>query len=321
MARFLILRLIGLLPQLLLISMLAFVVMKAAPGDPVASLVGGREFMTAADHQRVTHNLGLDQSLPVQYGIWLGNVLTGEWGYSLQDGRDIKSVVLETLSNTLILVGISLVVLTLLALLAGYWAGTRARSSLDYVISGFAMVSFATPAFWLGLVLILIFSVQLDLLPSAGQSTLGQENNLADYLRHLILPVTVIVLTHIGPYIRLVRGSIRDILSTDFYRAARARGLPNTLLICRYLMPNALTPFIIWSGFSFPLLVGGTFIVEWVFGWPGIGRAFLQAAIARNYTLLMAAVLVTGLLVILSNLIADLLVAWLNPRLRRQHEH
>ncbi len=310
---------LGIIPQLMLLSILAFLIMKVAPGDPVASLVGGREFMTEADYQRVSRNLGLDRPVLVQYGIWFENILNGDWGRSIADGREIRGIVLEGLRVTLVLVGFSWLTITLLAIGAGYWAGTRAHSWPDYVISTLALVSFATPAFWLGLILILIFSVRLEWLPSAGQSTLGREGGLADQAAHLVLPVMTIVLTHVGPCIRLVRGSVRDVLSADFFRAARARGLARTTLILRYLLPNALTPFITWAGFSFPLLVGGIFIVEWVFGWPGIGRLFLQAAISRNYPLLMAVVLVTGVLVIIGNLVADLLVAWLNPKLRRGH--
>ncbi len=320
MPRYLVFRMLGIIPQLMLLSILAFLIMKAAPGDPVASLVGGREFMAEADYQRVSHNLGLDRPVLVQYGIWFGNILNGDWGRSIADGREIRGIVLEGVRATLILVGFSWLMISLLAISAGYWAGTRAHSWADYVISALALISFATPAFWLGLILILIFSVHLEWLPSAGRSTLGREGGLADQAGHLVLPVMTIVLTHVGPYIRLVRGSVCDVLSADFFRAARARGLARMTLVRRYLLPNALTPFITWAGFSFPLLVGGIFIVEWVFGWPGIGRLFLQAAISRNYPLLMAVVLVTGVLVIIGNLVADLLVAWLNPKLRRGHD-
>ena len=317
MGRYLIIRMAGILPQLFLISLLAFAIMKAAPGDPVAALVGGTsEFMTEADHQRVAHNLGLDRPLIVQYGMWLGNVLQGDLGRSLKDGREIRGMLFEGLTATLVLVGCAWGVIALMAVPAGYWAGSRRRSWVDYLVSTCALVSFATPTFWLGLILILVFSVELDLFPSAGQTSLG-DASFGDQAQHLALPLLTIVLTQIGPYIRLVRGSIQDTLLSDFLRAARARGLPKRTVVWRYLFPNALTPFITWVGFSFPLLVGGTFIVEWVFGWPGMGRLFLQAANGRNYPLLMAAVLITGLLVIAGNLFADLLVAWLNPKLRR----
>lgn len=312
-------RVAGVLPQLLLISLLAFLIMKAAPGSPIASLVGGREFMSEADYERVARNLGFDQPLIVQYGHWLGNLLQGDFGHSLKDGREISVILWAGVQATLVLAGVSWLVLLVLAIAAGYWAGTRAHTKIDYAVSGVALVSFATPAFWLGLILILIFSVYLDLLPSSGQSTLGRENDLLDYLAHLVLPVACIVLTHVGPYIRLVRGSVRDVLGAEFFKAARARGLSRATLAWRYLLPNALTPFVTWMGLTFPLLVGGTFIVEWVFGWPGIGRIFLQAAIGRDYNLLMAAVLVTGVLVIVGNLLADMLVAWLNPKLRRSY--
>lgn len=319
MGRYLVLRLASTASQLLMISICAFVIMKAAPGDPVASLVGGREFMTAEDYSRVSQNLGLDQPVFVQYGSWLEKLLQGDWGHSIRDGRAVGHVILPALTATLILAGISAVAIAIIATSAGFWAGSHAHTRIDYAISGFALLSFATPAFWLGLVLIWVFSVTLGLLPSSGQSTLGRDENLSDYLQHLLLPVMCIVLTHAGPYIRLVRGSVRDVLATDYYRAARARGVPKGILVRRYLLPNALTPFATWMGLTLPLLVGGTFIVEWVFGWPGLGRLFLQAAIARDYPVLMAAVLITGLLVIVGNLLADMLVAWLDPKLRKSN--
>jgi peptide/nickel transport system permease protein len=311
MLRFIMLRLANALPQLLLTSMLAFAMMKAAPGE--------REFMTQSDYERVSRNLGLNDSIPKQYVKWLGSVLQGEWGYSIQDGRKVGAAIAEALTNSLQLISVAGLVILLLALVAGHLAGTRAQHTLDYIISAAALVSFATPAFWLGLLLILLFAVVLDWLPSAGISTLGEADTLVTRVRHLVLPVTTIVLAHVGPYIRLVRGSVRDVLVSDYYRAAVARGLPRGIRMWRYELSNALTPFITWCGFSLPLLVGGTFIVEWVFSWPGIGLLFLKAAIAKNYTMLMAAVLVTCAFVIAGNLIADILVAWLNPKLRRQH--
>lgn len=320
MGRYLLIRIATALPQLILISLLSFAVMKLAPGDPIASLVGGREYMTEADYERVSRNLGLDRPVPVQYLIWLGNLAQGDWGKSLRDGREIQGILSEGLKASLILVGAAWVILVPIALAAGYWAGTRSRSWIDQVISGSALLSAATPAFWLGLVLIVVFAVGTGLLPSSGRMTLGEERSFADQAAHLVLPVLTIVLTQAGPYIRLARGSIQDTMGADFLRAARARGLRKRTRVFRYLLPNALTPFITWIGLSFPLLVGGTFIVEWVFAWPGLGRIFLQAAISRDYPMLMASVLVTGLLVIAGNILADLFVAWLNPKLRRGDE-
>lgn len=319
MLRYLALRFGSAIPQLLLISLLAFIVMKAAPGSPVASLVGGREFMSATDFERVAGNLGLNEPLYTQYLTWLSNVLTGDWGYSIKDGRAVSEVIWVATLNTGLLIGIAGTGIVLISLLMGYVAGRWAQSPVDYAVSGLAHISFATPAFWLALLFILLFSVELDWLPSSGMVTLGQPDTWHTRLLHLVLPVLTIILAHAGPYIRLVRGSVRDVLSSDYYRAAVARGLPRRILLWRYELPNALTPFITWCGVSLPLLVGGTFVVEWVFSWPGIGQLFLKSAIGKNYTVLMAAVLVTGVMVILGNLIADLLVAWLNPKIRRQY--
>ena len=319
MLRYVLLRLVAALPQLLLISLLAFVIMKAAPGSPVASLVGGREFMSATDYDRVADNLGLNDPLISQYGDWLGKLLQGDWGFSIKDGRPVSQVIWNATLNTALLMAVAGSGIVLLSLLLGYIAGRWAQSPADYLTSGLALVSFATPAFWLGLLLILFFSVVLDWLPSSGMMTLGKADTLASRIQHLILPVVTIILAHAGPYIRLVRGSVRDVLASDYYRAAVARGLPPSTLMWRYELPNALTPFITWCGVSLPLLMGGAFIVEWIFSWPGLGQLFLKSAIGKNYTVLMAAVLVTGVLVILGNLIADLLVAWLNPKMRRQY--
>lgn len=319
MWRFILIRTLKALFQLLLTSLLAFIIIKSAPGDPIASLVGGRKFMTDYDYERVAHNLGLDQPIAHQYGAWLVNLFQGDWGHSIRDGRIVSTTILQYINATLLLIGISCVFMIGIAIFAGCWAGLRARSSIDYIISSFSLISSATPAFWLGLLLILLFSVSLNWLPSSGQLPIGSNGAWSDYLAHLVLPVSCIVLTHIGPYIRLIRGSVQDVLTTDYYRAARARGLPQHVLIKNYILPNALTPFIIWIGLTFPLLVGGTFIVEWVFGWPGIGRLFLQVSLARDYPMIMGIVIVTSALVIIGNLLADMLVLWLNPRLRRQN--
>ena len=176
MLRFIAIRIAGVVPQLLLVSLLAFGIVKAAPGDPVASLAGGVEFMSAADHARVSHNLGLDQPLPVQYGRWLARMLQGDWGNSLKDGRPVFAVVTRALGYSLLLVGIvwALIILTGIAL--GYLAGSAPDSRRDSVISGLAALSFAVPPFWLGLMLIVVFSVGLGLLPASGSARIGDSD-------------------------------------------------------------------------------------------------------------------------------------------------
>lgn len=319
MSRIILINISKALFQLLLTSLLAFLIMKSAPGDPIASLIGGREYMTDYDYERVEQNLGLDQPILFQYGTWLGNILQGDWGHSIRDGRIVSATVLKCINATLVLIGISCLFMAVIAIFAGCWAGLKARSGADYMISSFSLISSATPVFWLGLLLILFFSVWLDWLPSSGQLPLGSDGAWSDYLAHLILPVSCIVLAHIGPYIRLIRGSVQDVLTTDYYRAACARGMPRYVLIKNYILPNALTPFVVWVGLTFPVLVGGAFIVEWVFAWPGIGQLFLKAALARDYTMIMGVVVVTSALVIAGNFLSDLLVLWLNPKLRRKN--
>jgi peptide/nickel transport system permease protein len=315
MLRFLIIRIAGIVPQLVLVSLLAFAVMKTAPGDPVASLAGGTERMTAADHARVSHNLGLDRPLPVQYGLWIRRVGQGDLGQTLRDGRAVSGILREAMGNTLYLVASVLPLMLVCAVCLGYVAGRRQNRWPDYLISGVSTLSVAVPPFWLGLILILIFSVQLDLFPSSGSSTIGGPGR-SDRAWHAVLPVATIFLTHVGPYVRLVRGSIRRAAGADFVRAARARGLRPGTILWRYVMPNALGPFVTWAGFSLPLLFSSIFVIEWVFAWPGIGRVFLQAAVSREYPVMMGCVLVVCVMVILGNLLADCVVAALNPKLR-----
>lgn len=320
MLRFALIRLLGVLPQLVLVSLLAFLVMKMAPGDPVASLAGGAaERVSAVDLERIRSNLGLDESLPVQYGRWLAQMLQGNWGYALKDGRPVLEVVLYGLSNTLSLVAIVWIVTVALAVLLGWLAGSRPGSRLDYAISAAATGSAAIPPFWLGLMLILGFSVGLGWFPSSGSMPIGAPASLATQLQHLVLPVLTVALTHMGPYVRLVRSSVRDTLSSQYVLAARARGLPALRVAMRYLLPNALPAFITWAGFSLPLLISGIFVIEWLFAWPGLGRQFLQAALSRDYPIMMGSVVVVCGVVIAGNLLADAAVAAIDPKLRRRY--
>ena len=320
MLRFAVVRLLGVVPQLVLVSMLAFLIMKMAPGDPVASLAGGAaERVSAVDLARIKSNLGLDAPLPVQYGRWLGQMLQGDWGYALKDGRPVFEVVMYGLSNTLALVAIVWLVTVGLAVLLGWLAGTRPDSRLDYAISAMATASAAVPPFWLGLMLILVFSVALGWFPSSGSMPIGAPDSLVTQLQHLALPVITVALTHMGPYVRLVRSSVRDTLSSTYILSARARGLPSSRVAMRYLLPNALPAFITWAGFSLPLLISGIFVIEWLFAWPGLGRQFLQAALARDYPILMGSVVVVCGVVIAGNLLADACVAAIDPKLRKRY--
>lgn len=320
MLRFAFIRLAGVIPQLLLVSMLAFFIMKLAPGDPVSSLAGGApERVSAIDHARISANLGLDQPLHVQYGRWLGRMVQGDWGHALKDGRPVLDIVLYGLGNTLVLMAFVWIVMVASAVLLGWLAGSRPDSPIDQAISALTTMSAAIPPFWFGLMLILLFSVGLDWFPSSGTMSIGEEETLAAQLHHLVLPVATVAITQLGPYVRLVRSSVRDALSSSFVLAARARGLSGATITWRYLLPNALSPFITWAGFSLPLLVGGTFVIEWLFAWPGLGRQFLQAAQSREYPILMGTVVVVCGLVIAGNLLSDALVAAIDPRVRRSH--
>jgi peptide/nickel transport system permease protein len=297
-----------------LVSMIGFGVLYLAPGGPLSqfAMVPG---MSQADIARIAQQMGLDRPLPVQYWDWFTHLLLGDWGRSYRDSQPVLTVIGSHLWATLEL----MITATLIAILLGAWIGVmgaiRRYSIFDSLATIGAMIALSIPTFWFGLVTIYIFSVKLGWLPSGNRYTIG-DGSFWDYLHHLIAPSLVLALVEVAVWSRYMRASMLDVINQDFIRTARAKGLPERLILFRHALRNALIPMITLAGLQIPTLLGGALVTETVFTWPGMGRLFLDSLGYRDYPVVMGILMFSAIMVLLGNLIADLLCAVVDPRIR-----
>ncbi len=312
MARFLLRRAVQAVPLLLIISGVVFALIHAAPGGPLAIYLSNPN-VRPQDIERLRHALGLDRPLWEQYVSWLAAFARGDWGYSFSDGRPVADRVIERLPATLALVGTSLVVALAMTFPAGIWAAVRRDQWPDRTLTAVEFAGISLPAFWFGLVLQMVFAIALGWLPSSGMATFGG-SGAWDRVQHLVLPVVVLAFLSAAGWSRYLRGSMVEVLGQPFVVAARARGLPARLVVLRHALRNALGPLITIVLLDSALLVSGAVVTESVFAWPGLGSLFTEALARRDYTVLMALLMLTSTAVVVLNLIADLACAILDPR-------
>ncbi|HUZ63575.1 MAG TPA: ABC transporter permease [Acetobacteraceae bacterium] len=314
MTRFLLRRLGQSLVLLWLVSVIGFAVLHLAPGGPLSqfTLTPG---MTAAQLKLIAHQLGLDRPLPVQYWEWFSRMLVGNWGRSYRDSQPVLLVIGAHIWPTLELMVSS----TIIAILLGTWVGVlgaiRRYSLFDYLATVGAMVALSIPTFWFGLVVIYIFSVKLGWLPAGNLYTIGN-GSLLDYLHHLIAPSLVLALVTIAIWSRYMRAAMLEVINQDYVRTARAKGLPERMILIRHTIRNALLPMITIAGLQLPTLLSGALVTETVFTWPGMGRLFLDSISYRDYPVIMGVLMFTAVLVLVGNLFADVLYAVADPRIR-----
>jgi peptide/nickel transport system permease protein len=299
---------------LVLVSIIGFAVLHLAPGGPLSqfALTSG---LSQADLNRIAAQLGLDRPLPVQYWDWFTRLALGDWGKSFRDGRPVLTVIGEHLSATLLLMGSS----TLIAVLLGSWIGIKgavARYSVfDYLATIGAMIALSIPTFWFGLVTIYLFALKLRWLPAGNFYTIG-DGSLLDYIHHLIAPSLVLALVTVAIWSRYMRAATLDVIGQDYVRTARAKGLPDRVVLFHHVLRNALLPMITLAGLQLPTLLGGALVTETVFTWPGMGRLFLDSLDYRDYPVVMGLLMFSAILVLLGNLLADVLCAAADPRIR-----
>lgn len=315
MGRYVLRRLIQAVPLLLGISVVVFAILKAVPGGPLA-LYESTPGISDEDVRRLEHEFGLDQPLPVQYVTWLGRFVTGDWGYSLVQHQRVLDLIGERLPNTLYLMGSVFIAVLILAIPIGTITALRQYSLLDHLVTGATFAFLSTPTFWLGLLLIIVFGLDLRWLPLGGISSPGAPFDLVDRLRHLVLPAATIALVQLGARVRYLRASMLETIGLDYMRTARAKGLPERLIVMRHALKNAAIPLVTIIALDIPELFIGALVTEQIFGWPGIGRLFWDAATRTDYPILMGVIAVSSTLVVLGNLLADLAYAWLDPRIR-----
>ncbi|KZE38607.1 ABC transporter permease [Bhargavaea cecembensis] len=311
MALFLLKRVAESVLMLVLGSLLCFAFIRLIPGDPAAAMYGDQlQKLTEADRLRISENLGLDEQLPVQYIHWASQVLQGNWGASYLTGEPADEIIVRTLIPTAVLLMASQVIMIGLALFFGLTSALRRNGLYDRIVLAASVMLMAIPPFWLGLMMMLFFSIRLGVLPSSGMG----EGPFS--IPHLILPALVIALSHAGYYIRLFRNHFAASSSGGHLLALRARGVPHRRIILAHILPNAAAPLIVYTGASLAVSLAGSVVVESIFSWPGLGRLALKSALAHDYPVLLGVILLSMAFVILINLLASLLAAWTDPRLR-----
>jgi peptide/nickel transport system permease protein len=308
------------IPVLLGVTIISFVALSLAPGDPLmARLDPGQLAELQRNPARLEERrkeLGLDQPIPVRYVVWLGGAVQGNFGYSIQSHRPIAEEIVKRIPPTVALMGAAIALAIIVGVPFGVLSALRQYSGLDYALTTFTMLMTSTPTFVLGLGSIYLFAVWLDLLPSGGIQTLGEATSAPDFLRHLILPAAVLGLASAAPLMRYTRAAMLDVLQSDYIVTARAKGLRADTVIVRHAFRNSLIPIITVIGLLLPELVAGAVITEQIFAWPGMGQLAVRAAKDRDPALMMGVVLVVGMAVLATNILVDILYAWVDPRIR-----
>ncbi len=315
MTRYLLRRLLESLPLLVGITFASFVLLKLTPGGPMAAYMENAD-VSRADVARIRAQLGLDDPAPLQYLRWIGNVARGDWGSSFVTHESVAARIWERLPATLTLMTVVFVLMLLIAVPLGVLCAARQGSWLDYAVSALAFVGQAMPPFWFGLLAILLFSLQLGWLPTSGSATIGMGFNPVDRLKHMAMPVGVLAAVFAGGYTRYVRASMLEVIHQDYIRTARAKGLHEQGVIVRHAFKNAAQPLVTLLAIDLPELFTGAVVIETIFAWPGMGRLFLESIVRLDYPVLMAILTISAVLIILSNLVADVVYGFLDPRIR-----
>ena len=314
MARYILKRLLLLIPVLLGISVIVFLIMALIPGDPALAILGA--YATPENVAKLNADLGLNKPLVQQYFIWLGNMLTGDLGRSYNLNRPVLDEVLERLGPTLLLAACALILCTVLGILGGVIAAVKQYGWPDKLITLLVLIGISTPAFWLGLVLILLFAVHWQILPASGMVTPYAGGGVLDVLKHLILPASTLALVATGVIARLSRANMLEVLRQDYIRTARAKGLREGRVIYRHAFKNALVNIVPVIGIQAGFVLGGAVYIETVFQWPGIGRMLVTAITTRDILLVQGGVLIVAACYVLFNLLADVAQHWLDPRIK-----
>lgn len=303
--------------SIFVLSVLVFTISRLTPVDPLQAYYGERvEKMSAEDKDAARERLGLNDPIPTQYMRWLQNAAHGDFGISYKYRRPVTQMVRERIGNTLLLGGVGFVLTFGGALALGLLCARKVHSRFDRFMCRAGTLSSCIPEFWMALILILVFSVLWKVLPSSGAYTIGKETDILDRIRHLILPMLVIVLQHLWYYAYLIRNRLLEETREDYVLLCRAKGLSDRQILRRHCLKNVLPTYINLMAVSVPHILGGTYIVEMVFSYPGLGSLSYESARLGDYNLLMVLCLLTGVVVIVCNLVAQIINERIDPRLK-----
>ena len=344
MSRYITRRFLQTIPMLFLISIILFGLVNLAPGGPLAGHTRTRH-TNPERAAMLKRQFGLDKPVPVQYIIWLvGNdwmkvdadgdgvadeqgqrrgILRGDFGFSYSTRQPVLQEIMNRLPNTIYLMSVTLIIVALIAIPLGIISAVKQYSAFDISVTTLSFMGQAIPEFWLGLILILVFYAWLDnpftgepLLPAGGMHSLGAGFSLGDWIKHLVLPVTMGAVGWVAWYSRFLRSGMLDVIRRDYIRTAQAKGLSQRLVLYRHALKNALIPLVTIFALDIPYIFAGSLYVELLFSWPGMGRLYYQAATKRDYPLLMAILIIAAAFTIVANIMADIAYAYLDPRVR-----
>lgn len=309
------------LVSVLMLSLAVFYISRLAPGDPLMSYYGERvEKMSQEEKEKAKGELGLNEPIHVQYVHWAKNAMKGEFGISFKYKQDVMEVIEQRLNNTLILGGIGFVLTFAGALGLGILCAWNEERLLDKILCKVGTILSCIPEFWLALLLILVFAVKFHLLPSSGAYSIGHKEDVVDRIRHLILPMAVVVLQHLWYYAYMIRNKLLEEMRADYVLLGKSKGLGKKEIILKHCLRNIMPSYISIMAISIPHVLGGTYIVETVFGYPGVGALSYESARFHDYNLLMVLCMATGILVILCNLIGQIINERIDPRIKANEE-
>jgi len=296
-----------------LIAVVTFFLINLAPGGPSAAVGFER---TAAEREAMMRQFGLDRPVTERFWDWLTSAVSGDLGNSLNQGLPVVTLLQQRIGNTVSLGLAAMLLATVFGITLGVVAAINRNRWPDHLASGIATLGMSIPGFWLGIIAIIVFSVQLGLLPSAGMFTIGKQDNWLDRLRYLVMPASVLAFTLLPNVVQVTRAALLDVLSSDFIRTARAKGLAQRVILFKHTFRNALVPILAMLGLITTVLFSGSVVIESVFGWAGLGRLAIEAANGRDYPVVLGVTLLAGALVVAINIIVDILYAVVDPRVR-----
>jgi peptide/nickel transport system permease protein len=316
MLKYIVRRLLISIPLLLGITLIVFLIASAMPGDAVMAMITAETPVTEDLIKMRKGQLGLDQPLPIQYLRWLGQLGHGSLGFSFQSGEPVSKLIMDRVPATLELMILALLFAILVGVFLGVISALKRYSWLDYTLTFLGFTGISIPDFFFGMVLIYLFALRLKMFPTSGFSTAGEAFSWADNLRHVALPALALGLLRMATFMRYTRASMLEVVNNDYVRTARAKGIPEWLVIVRHILRNALIPIITVIGIALPALFGGSIIIETIFQWPGIGLMFINAVTGRDSPVIMAYVLISAVIVLASNLLTDIVYSWVDPQIR-----
>jgi len=323
MTRYIIQRILVSIPVFLGITLLVYGLYSLSPGDPVVNLVGIDQYsrMTPEQVQQIRVQYGFDKPWTVRYVRWLGRLVQGDLGYPLKGAKSVALQIRERIPSTLQLMAAALLLAMIVGIPVGIIMALKQYSALDTALTVFVFAFLSLPSFFVGLGFIYVFSLKLDILPTYGMQTIGAPFSLIDRFRHLIMPAAILGLASAGTYARYTRASMLDVMRSEYVTTARAKGLKERTVVVRHIFRNALLPIVTIVAADLPALLAGAVITEQIFQWPGIGMLTIKRTSERDYPVLMGITVLTAIMILFSNLLADVLYAAVDPRIRYDKSH